>query len=343
MENTDSKKEYTIVTASGGAAYEGLRALWSEVFGDPLLYIDAFYESFGDDIRGYAVVDSAGEVCSALTCYPCGTYDGRPVWVSYAICTRKDRRRLGLAGMLVEHVRDEVIAAGGISLVSPAEPSLESYYAGLGYEPHFLAAERAVLNPDFDAEEFDDFDEFDIDIEGASPTPFRSEIDLQRVSAVTYNKYREAFLSGCPHVELNNSMLRLIQNESMDERGLFIVNGGDAICVIGGADAGRVSITELIVSPVLLELSLDIDAEIAAMIAKRFGAFEAVYRTPGFGGCQSMAAGLPQSVHAETGGGGDAVNGSGPSGAGVPDFDPDSDYPLETAWPAAPYFGFPVD
>ena len=38
--------------------------------------------------------------------------------------------------------------------------------------------ERAAMSPEFDFEEYDDFDEFDLDIEGADPTPFRAQIDL---------------------------------------------------------------------------------------------------------------------------------------------------------------------
>ena len=290
-----NKRGYRIVAAKSGPVYEGLRALWSSTFGDPPEYVDAFYDIFGDDIMGYAVVDEDGAVCSALTCHLCGEYDGRPVYVSYAICTREDMRGMGLAAELTSFVRDEVIGAGGISVVSPAEPSLIAYYERLGYEPYFLAMERAVMSPDFDEEEFDDFDEFDLDIEGADPTPFRAAIDLEPLSRERYNIYREAFLAGRPHVEPSDAMLRLMEAESMDGRGLFSINRGDAICIVSDVDPLRVVLSELILNPVLQELSMDIDAEIAAMTAKRFGAAEAVYITPGAGGCQTMACGLPDN------------------------------------------------
>ena len=98
--------------------------------------------------------------------------------------------------------------------VSPAEPSLVQYYAKHGYEPHFMAIQRAVMSPDFDEEDFDDYDEFDLDIEGADPTPFRASIDLEPLSPERYNKYREAFLSGRPHIEPSNEMLSLIEAET---------------------------------------------------------------------------------------------------------------------------------
>ena len=284
----------------GSPDYQELRALWCEVFDDTPEYVDTFYENFGDDIRGYAAVDETGEVCSAVTCHPCGTYRGRPVYVSYAICTRKEKRGQGLAAMLTSFVRDKVAEAGGISILSPAEPSLVSYYAGLGYEPHFFAVKRAAMSPEFDLEEFDDFDEFDIDIEGADPTPFRAQIDLKRMPAETYNRYREAFLAGQPHIEPSEEMLRLIESESMNGSGLYSVNRGDAICAVRYADPVKVVLTELILNPVLKELSFDIDSEIASMIARHFGAAETLFITPGQGGCQGLACGLPQESEEQT-------------------------------------------
>ena len=314
MATTDgSKRKYRIVQASGGAAYEGLRDLWCVVFKDVPQSVDAFYDNFGGDIEGWVVEDESGKVCSALTCHYCGQYEGRPVYVSYAICTDEDSRGLGLGGMLTRFIRDEVTAEGGISVLSPAKPSLVEYYSGLGYEPHFMAMERAVMSPDFDLEEFEDCDEFDLDIEGADPTPFRADIDLERLSREKYNIYREAFLAERPHISPSDDMLRMMELESMDGCGMYSVNRGDAICIIKEADAAKVVLTELILNPVLQDLSMDIDAEIAAMTAKHFGAAETVYISPGAGWCQGLVYGLP----------------------------PKSEEPDE-AFYEEPYYGFPI-
>jgi GNAT superfamily N-acetyltransferase len=288
-----SEKTFTIVPVNSTETYDGLRSLWCEVFGDSPEYVDAFYDNFGDDITGYVVLDDKGEVCSALTCHLCGEYKGRPVYASYAICTREDMRGQGIASELTSFVRDEVTAAGGISVLSPAEPSLISFYSALGYEPHFFVDERAVMSPEFDFEEYDDFDEFDLDIEGADPTPFRAEIDLQQLTAEKYNKYREAFLSGQAHIEPSCAMLRLIEAESMNGCGLYSINRGDAICAVSHVDPAKVVAAELVLNPILKELSMDIDTEIASMIAKHFGAVETEFITPGQGGCQGMIYGLP--------------------------------------------------
>ena len=310
---------FRIKTAEyGSAEYEGLRALWCEVFGDTSAYVDAFYENFEGDIAGYVVTDKDGQVCSALTCHRCGTYEGMPVYVSYAVCTRNDMRGKGLAAMLISHVRDRVAEAGGISIVSPAEPSLVSYYEQLGYEPYFFASERAVMAPEFDMEEYEDFDEFDLDIEGADPTPLRAEIDMQRIPAEKYHLYREAFLAGQSHIEPSSDMLSLIEAETLDGRGLYSVNRGDAICAVSHADNAAVMVSELILNPVLKELSFDIDSEIASMMARHFEAVETVFITPGAGRCQGMVYGLPDKKEEE----------------------PDREY---DAYYEIPYYGFPVE
>ena len=322
----------------GSAEYPELRTLWCEVFGDEPAYVDAFYENFGDDITGYAVTDETGAICSALSCHLCGTYTGMPVYVSYAVCTRPDKRGQGLAAGLISYVRNKVIASGGVSIVSPAEPSLVSYYEKLGYEPHFFAIERAVMSPEYDLEEYDDFDEYDLDIEGADPTPFRAEIDLQQISAEKYNKYREAFLTDQPHIEPCSRMLSMIESESMNGCGLYLVNRGDAICAVSYADPVSVKVTELILNPILKELSFDIDSEIASMIARHFGAAEALFTTPGPGRCQSMICGLPP---VSGNGIAEADETAGTTNTGR--YEETEEFSEYGGYIEKPYYGFPID
>ena len=299
-------RTFTIKQADSVAEYEGLRSLWCRTFTDDPDFVDAAFERFGNDICGYVVIDEDGEIRSALTCYACGTFEGKTVWVSYAVCTDVNFRGLGLAGALVSFVKEAVISRGDLALVSPAEESLVSFYEKCGYEPFFCVSELAAISPDFDEDEFEEYEgdfEDDQDFE-----PFRPDFDFQQLDAEIYNRYREAFLISRPHVELSETMLGFIEDNDMM---FFAVNHGDAICTVREYGKGRTMLAELIINPILEEISSDIGAEIASMIAKHFGDLETVYRTPGPGRCQSMLAGLSE------------------------------DEPVDLF--AEPYFGFPVE
>lgn len=303
-----------IVEVNNEALYRELRTLWCDVFGDEPSYVDSFYKAFGPEIKGYIAFSPDGTPASALTLYPCGSYKERPVFVSYAICTREDLRGRGIGAELTSYVRDLVTESGSVSIVSPADPGLEDFYAALGYEPFFMVSEQAALSPAFDDEEYEDygdFEEYEVDF-GADggDEPLIPALDVQRINAGTYNRYREAFLSGRPHIELGSAMLGLIESEC---EGLYSINRGDAICAVSETGPFRTVMSEFILNPVLEELSLGIDAEITAMLAGHFGSAEIYYRMPGYGRCQSMAAGISD------GDAGDEEDGD------------------------AAYFGFPID
>lgn len=287
QENSDIRIEI----ADTDVKYKGLRALWCEVFGDSEAYVDSFYALFGDDIKGYVAVNAEGEVLSALSCYRSGEFEGRDVYVSYAVCTREDSRSFGLASFLCNHVKDLVIARGGLSLVSPAEASLEAFYEKIGYKRCFFSSEKAVLSPEFDSEEMIDDDGLDLDFGDEEFKPAIPAFDMECIGRELYNRYRESFLAETPHISLSPAMLSLAESESEGGRGLYVLNRGDAICAVNGSSGGRLVLAELIVNPLLREYSYDIDSEIASLIASHCSAYEAQYRTPGMGSCQSMIAG----------------------------------------------------
>ncbi len=293
------KKNYTIEIANTREKYEGLRALWCEVFNDEADFIDSMYENFGadlsagkftsDEIAGYIVRDEEGCTLSALTCYKFGVYAGKPVYVSYAICTSEDARGCGYAGALVSYVRDMVVEGGGISLISPAEDSLVNYYARFGYEPYFYASERVAC-----AEEGEYiFDEEDAEYEKANPASEPAHIGRDE-----YFGWREKFLEGMPHVLPSENSMKEIEKEAKlpDGRsGLLLIGGGDAICIAYPEQA--LLLTELIVNPALKEMSSEIEEEIALRVAAYFGKSEIKYRTLSCklqdgGYCQSMVCGI---------------------------------------------------
>ena len=255
------ESKFRIETVNTEEQYEGLRTLWCEVFGDEASFVDAMYANFGaktnagiytsSDIIGYVIkaetegaegcsfkdagkgsCEAPYKVVSALTCFRCGDFEGTPVYTSYAICTDPKYRGLGLAGALVERARDDVLERGGISLISPAEPSLEKFYGAHGYTPFFFTDERTSGSNSVEDDEDEDFifDEEDATYEKADP-----KTELKPLNYAEYDRYREEFLREIPHVKLNEHMLRLVQAESTlpnGESGLMLINGGDAICAL---------------------------------------------------------------------------------------------------------------
>ena len=264
------------------------------------LYVPREYVMDPDDDEEYAEYDPA--LLDA---------DGMPVYVSYAICTDPEYRGQGLAAALTQYVREFVTSdtgPGGISLVSPAEHSLIGFYSELGYSEGFYVSEgigfpeMLELSEDFD-EDYDElYDEPEDEslIWGLGPDgapgliedeegfeAFEPEMSIVRADTAIYDRYREAFLSDTVHVSLSSNMLNLIRMCSLDGNGLLVINGGDAVAVMD--ETGRIA-EELLVNPMLMDISSEIEAEIAARIAMSFGLERLTYRTPGYGISQSMYA-----------------------------------------------------
>ena len=300
--------------------------------------------------RDAAYDAEGGQGCDPADGPERGGAEGLPVYVSYAICTDPEYRGQGHAAALTRYVSSIVTAPrgaalheddgalpaacglGGISLVSPAEPSLIGYYDGLGYRESFFVDEHVVHAGEEELPEEDGWSagaeagwqsgaEANADAEPAGDTriwgldgdgiagflddeegdAFEPELSVESVSGSMYNRYREEFLAEIPHVEMSSEMMEFLRAEG--DGGLLVLNGGDAICRVAyaGPDAepesagsqarGRaVVLDELLVNPQLKAFSEEIEEEIALRLAEYFGAESLVYRTPGFGRCQSMSA-----------------------------------------------------
>ena len=295
---------YRIEIADTKEKYEGLRTLWCEVFNDEPSFVDGMYSFFeakpeegiytSENIRGYLCMDDSGRALSALTCFRCGDLGGVPAYTSYAICTDPGCRGLGLAGNLVEHVRDIVLESGGISVISPAEPSLENFYSAHGYGAFFMAEAEKVKS--------DDEEGFILDEEDGEYDKVDPALNMKKMSASEYNECRESFLENRAHVFLNEYMINLVYDESLrpdGSSGLLLINDGDAICALGEAGEDEIEISEILVNPALLDFSPEIASEIALRVAAHFGKKAAAYTAPGGVKCQSMIAGKENLAYKE--------------------------------------------
>ena len=242
--------------------YAKVKTLWHEVFGDDETFIDDFYRLTNATCY---VIEDEDRIRSCLSLYSAGTMavcdanediTTKDVFVSYAILTAPDSRGKGYAGTLVTHVRDNILSRGGLSLICPAEPSLVDFYSQLGYRPHFYSANG-----------YEDADD-------------SISVLAKSMTFEEYGRYRDRFLADQPHISLNRNALEFAEYNSFGEKGLYLINGGDAICALEGLENGELTVTELIIDPMLLSRSSEIDLQIAAGIASQFGADTVRYRKP---------------------------------------------------------------
>lgn len=196
--------------------YPELRRLWHEVFEDPEEFVDAFYDNWGEEVHGYVLSDEAG-VQAALTCFRMGELKeaagcnqkaagkmaaGCEVWISYAICTRPEARGKGYGAAITEFARDEVIAGGAISMLSPAEASLVDFYEPLGYAANGRAGSV-------------DWDSFD-------------SAKWRLIKSGRYYELREEYLTGSTHIVPSEATRAWVDSEY----GEYLEStDGRAICI----------------------------------------------------------------------------------------------------------------
>ena len=257
--------------------YEGLCALWCAVFGDAPAYVDALYETFQSEVQGYVATTPEGRIVSAATCFLCGSFEKKPVYVTYAVCTDEAYRGRGLAGTLVEEIRDDVTHRGGLSIVTPAEPSLLAYYARFGYRPFFFAGSRAFPSqPDHTA-------------------PRALPLAIRPLDGAAYNALRENILAKRAHISLSANMLRMIEKESVladGTVGLFLLGEGEAVC----AATQDAQISELLCDPASPADAQALEERALQTVAERLGQTSVVAYTPGGQLCQAMVYGMPEEM-----------------------------------------------
>lgn len=236
--------------------YKELRQVWCDTFGDDPVFVDELY--YAMDAHGFTFEDE-GSLHSFLTLFQAGTFQGKPVLVSYGICTKPESRGKGYGGELVDAIRQKVNEAGAISVVCPAEASLVEFYEQHGYETGYYAK-----NDDAEAAELD--------------VPI--ELQVSMLTAAEYNRFREAFLLEVPHVTFHEDFMEFIKNDSVNTQGLLLINGGDAICALNYGNDDEMGISELIVNPALGEVSSEIAGQIAGGLAKLFEVEKCYFRTP---------------------------------------------------------------
>lgn len=120
-----------------------LSQLWQSVFGDSSEIINLFFDCFRGQPISYAAGEY-GEIFSAFHLLPCKlitekkNYQGSYL---YAAATKPEKRGKGLMRSLISFAAQIKKREGDDFIcLYPAEPSLYTYYARLGFLPGFSAA-----------------------------------------------------------------------------------------------------------------------------------------------------------------------------------------------------------
>jgi GNAT superfamily N-acetyltransferase len=208
-----------------------------DVFGDDRDFLDAFEKNFSGAFENY-VISEDGSVVAALTQFDAGRLvlpgvtasgesggpAGPEALISYAICTRKDARGHGYGSRITALAREMAAERNAVSLLSPAEPALLDFYEPLGYAPLLTAEERTAAAAAAEAE------------------GFRAE----RLAPSAYGRLREKYLAGRAHIALSSEALEFVRLLSPEQDGLFMLNGGEAICACEESDGDELVISEIV-------------------------------------------------------------------------------------------------
>lgn len=110
-----------------------LTRLWEQAFGDPVSFIDLFFES-GFAPERSLVAEEAGSIAAMLYWFDCALGDDRYGYI-YAVATDCRFQGRGIATTLMEAAHRRMAALGYAgAILSPGSESLFRFYGRMGYE-----------------------------------------------------------------------------------------------------------------------------------------------------------------------------------------------------------------
>lgn len=120
-----------------------LTKLWEQAFGDPVSFIDLFFES-GFAPERSLVAEEAGSIAAMLYWFDCSLGDDRYGYI-YAVATERRFQGRGIATALMEqaHRRMGELGYAG-AILSPGSASLFRFYGRMGYETAGFVREAEV-------------------------------------------------------------------------------------------------------------------------------------------------------------------------------------------------------
>ena len=203
-----------------------LVALWHQVFGDPVSYVEEFFRILPEIGSGVAAVESGVPVGAAYMITALELIEGercRRCGYLYAVAVDPAARGHGLGGKLSQ-AATELGRERGAELICtlPAEPGLYPWYEKLLGVRCALYRQRRVLESR----------------PGPAPQP---------LGAAEYARRREALLRGRPHLRLSEAVMRL-EEANCRAFGGFLCAVGDAVAAAYVVD-GVTEVRELLGAP----------------------------------------------------------------------------------------------
>ena len=255
-----------------------LKELWQKCFGDPLSYIDTFYDQFCT-AEQMVVVDDDGKICSMAALLPTTlrTPEGEslPVTYLYALATDPDRQGKGRARELLQYA-DGMLADRGdkAMILVPASASLHKFFSATGMDECFVHRKSEFLASSLTG-----------DTGGGSFTPVGPE---------EYNAIREAYLAGSLHLSYPDELIRFqALGSGMSGGGLYRVEVADdaevGCAAVEYTKSGTVVMKELLTYHQYTRRAVELAAKV--LPAKRY-----LLRTPavweGFSGNYTQPFGM---------------------------------------------------
>lgn len=248
-------KNNYIIRPRESSDFEEFVSLRHKVFGDDAEFIDFFDDCFRDEYLDFLIIENQNgkEVLqAALTQFEMGKLvvpggkkselGGKPIEMSYAICTDPAARGKGYGSHITVYAREIAESSRKLSMLSPAEPSLVDFYEHLEYKK-FMYAEQGIV-------EFEDMKIFNAFNINSSPSHINDIIPntvcdsisrsvcciysnfdatnlcFDSITAEKYNEYREYILKDRTHIKLSQGALQFVVDSTIDGTGMILISDG---------------------------------------------------------------------------------------------------------------------
>ena len=134
-----------IIKAPTQADLPALKSLWQQAFGDPIGFIEGFFQTGYNPDRSLVLCD--GETIAAVAYWFDCLWEGKKCAYVYGVATASAYQGKGLCRALMTQLQQQLTAGGYVgAILVPAKEGLFSLYQKLGYAP-FCPMKKQTFYP----------------------------------------------------------------------------------------------------------------------------------------------------------------------------------------------------